>query len=174
MKIKDKLFEALVEQVAYEYAVSLVYMSYYTVFEDMGMKNLALWAKSQAIEERGHGDMIMDYLAERGHIVLPVSPDLDLFDEVDGINSDLVESINAIAKAEEDNFERITDLVALAREMKDFATDAFLAPLMTEQVEEVDTTSSFLELVDSGNIDRATIDMWVHQNLLDVSPKAAG
>ena len=108
-----------------------LYLAMAAYFEDNDYSGFAAWMRVQADEELEHGMKFYDYILRRGAKV----------------------NIEAIAKPETDwesplaafeqalSHERyvtslINDLVALAREEKDFATDNFLQWFVEYQVED--------------------------------------
>lgn len=163
MKMNQNLQTAILEQAIHELAVSNFYACAATVFDDAGLPNIADWARDQAKEERGHSDIFMGYLAKRGAVIRQF--DVPSTVEIEE-NEDYVDLIEKIAQAENDNLTRINDLFLKARDAKDAATEHFLAPILNEQVEEVDTADTFLAMA-QGGADLAALDHWVQENLAE-------
>ena len=108
-----------------------LYLAMAAYFEDNDYSGFAAWMRVQADEELEHGMKFYDYLIRRGAKV-----------NIEAIAKPDTEWESPLAAFEQAlNHERyvtslINDLVALAREEKDFATDNFLQWFVEEQVEE--------------------------------------
>ena len=123
--VSEAMEKALNAQFNAELYSGYLYLAMAAYFEDNDYSGFAAWMRVQADEELEHGMKFYDYILRRGAKV----------------------NIEAIAKPETAAFEQalsheryvtslINDLVALAREEKDFATDNFLQWFVEEQVEE--------------------------------------
>ncbi|MFB0561219.1 MAG: ferritin [Candidatus Lokiarchaeia archaeon] len=129
--LKDKIQEALNKQIVAELYSSYLYLSMEAYFHSINLPGFANWMRVQMQEENMHGLMIFDYVAERGGKIKlgPIegpatewnSP-LDVFEAVYAHEQKVTGLIN--------------DLVNLAIEEKDHATNNFLQWFVKEQVEE--------------------------------------
>ena len=129
--LKDKVAQALNEQINAEMYSGYLYYSMAYYFEDEGLPGFAKWLRIQAMEEMTHAQRIAGYVVDRGARVLvkeiaapPTewkSP-LAVFEQV--------------AEHERHVSDLINKLVDLAREERDHATDNFLQWFVAEQVEE--------------------------------------
>ena len=148
--LKKKIEKALNEQVNKELFSAYLYQSMAAQAEHDGLEGVANWMDVQAEEEMFHARKIYDYINEQGgRVVLEAieKPETEF------------ESIKAMFKAslEHEQFitKSINDLVDLAKEENDHATEIFLQWYVTEQVEEEDNVGSILdkfELIgDAGN-----------------------
>jgi len=138
--LTDQIEAALNEQINAEFYSAYLYLSMAAYFEDEGLPGFASWMRSQAEEERAHGMRIYDYVLERDGRV-----------ELDGIDRPAAEwsgPADAFEAAYEHEVEisgMIDDLVGLAREENDNATENMLQWFVAEQVEEEATAKEILD-----------------------------
>ncbi|MFD1717938.1 ferritin [Georgenia deserti] len=93
----------------------------------------------QAMEERGHAMMMVQYLLDQGEAVaIPgvAAPVTDF--------ADVVAPIRLALEQEQRVTEQINDLTKIARDEADYASDQFMQWFIKEQVEEVATMSDLL------------------------------
>lgn len=150
--IGDKLQEALNRQLNWELYSSYIYLSMSAYFESIGMAGAAGWMRAQAQEEIVHAMKFFTYINERGGRVL--------LQPIDGPSTEWASPLAAFEDAlkhEQGVTARISDLVEMALEEKDYPTNNFLQWFVGEQVEEessVDEVIRQLKLVgeDSGGL----------------------
>lgn len=129
--VSEAMEKALNAQFNAELYSGYLYLAMAAYFEDNDYSGFAAWMRVQADEELEHGMKFYDYLIRRGAKV-----------NIEAIAKPDTEWESPLAAFEQAlNHERyvtslINDLVALAREEKDFATDNFLQWFVEEQVEE--------------------------------------
>lgn len=138
--LNDKMEKALNAQVNWELYSSYFYLSMSSYFDSISLAGCAAWMTAQAQEELYHGMKIYDYINERGgRAVLAAinqppsdwdSP-LHVFEEV----LDHEKKVTGL----------INDLVDLALEERDHASNIFLQWFVSEQVEEEAGVGSVLE-----------------------------
>jgi bacterioferritin B len=136
------------EQVGHEFAAHQQYVALAVHYDAETLPRLAAFFYAQALEERNHAMMMVQYLLDAGE--QPLIPGTDApqsrFD-------DIVEPV-ALALAQE---RRVTDqisaLAALARETGDFQSEQFLQWFLKEQVEEVSSMSDLLRVVERAKDD---------------------
>ena len=106
------------------------------------MPQMAAFFYAQALEERDHAMMMVQYLLDTDSaVVIPGVPaPLSSFDDVVGPVALALEQERQVA-------EQIYDLVRTAREEQDFASEQFLQWFIKEQVEEIATMSDLLAVV---------------------------
>jgi ferritin len=129
--INDKLQKALNAQINAEVFSSYLYLSMSAWFEAQDLPGFANWMRIQAKEEDFHVQKMFDYVIERGGRVI--------LEAVDKPQSDWDSAIEVFEQAyahEQSITARIHDLVELANEEKDRATQSFLQWYVDEQVEE--------------------------------------
>jgi ferritin len=138
--LKDPVEEALNEQINAELYSEYVYLSMAAYYEEEGLPGFASWMRAQADEERAHAMRIYDYVIERdGRVTLEAidSPPTEWADPTDAFRTAYEHEVEIS--------ERIDDLVALAREENDNATENMLQWFVAEQVEEEATAQEILD-----------------------------
>jgi len=138
--LKDPIEAALNEQIDAEFYAGYLYLSMAAYFEAEGLPGFATWMRAQAEEEKTHAMRLYDFVNERdGRVTL------------DGIDAPPM-TWDSPAAAFEAAYEHevevtgmIDDLVALAREENDNATENMLQWFVEEQVEEEATAQEILD-----------------------------
>jgi bacterioferritin B len=137
--------DKLNEQVAYEFAASQQYVAIAVWFDGETLPLLAAHFYRQALEERNHAMMIVQYLLDADHeVVIPAveAPQTAFKDARDPV---------ALALEQEKRVtEQIAALAALAREENDLVGEQFLHWFLEEQREEVSSMSALLRVVERG------------------------
>ncbi|HET7857519.1 MAG TPA: ferritin [Gaiellaceae bacterium] len=135
--------QALNEQVAQEFAASQQYVAIAVYYDGQTLPLLAAHFYRQAVEERNHAMMIVQYLLDAG---------LDV--EIPGVEGPQTEFADARApvtlalEQEQRVTEQIAALVSLAREEGELVGEQFLHWFLTEQREEVSSMSALLAVVE--------------------------
>ena len=135
--------DALNEQIAYEFAASQQYVAIAVWYDGETLPQLASTFYRQAVEERNHAMMIVQFLLDAD---LPVA--------IPGVEAPRTEFGNAtepVALAldqERRVTEQIVALVALAREEGNLVGEQFLHWFLQEQREEVSSMSHLLSTVE--------------------------
>ena len=131
---------ALNQQINMELEAYYTYLGASAFFDEMGLKGFAEWMFHHAEEERAHAMKIYHYvLSRRGSITLHAIPAPKQAWET---AQDVVESAFA---HEQKVTASINNIVALARDEKDYATDSFLQWFVDEQVEEEEVVDDILQ-----------------------------
>jgi ferritin len=137
--IGKKMEEALNGQLNAELYSAYLYLSMAAYFESANLPAFANWMRVQNQEEQFHAMKFYDYIIERGGRVTlgPI--------EVPPSNWDSPLAVfEATLKHEQKVTSLINELVYLAREQKDNASEIFLQWFVHEQVEEEDNVGSVL------------------------------
>jgi len=135
--------DKLNEQVAYEFAASQQYVAIAVYYDAETLPQLAQHFYRQAVEERNHAMMIVQYLLDAGEEV-----------RIPGVAEPQTSFTDAVAPVQLalDQERRVTeDIVALAklaREEVDLVGEQFLHWFLQEQREEVASMSSLLAVVE--------------------------
>ncbi len=140
--VAPEFLSKLTEQVAHEFAAEQQYIAIAIYFDSETLPQLAAVFYQQAIEERNHAMMMLQYLMDRGaDIVVPaVAAPKNTF-------GDIVEPV-ALALAQEERVaEQITELTRVAREKHDFTSEEFTLWFLKEQVEEISKMNDLLKVV---------------------------
>jgi bacterioferritin B len=135
--------QALNEQVGHEFAASQQYVAIAVYYDAETLPLLAAHFYRQAVEERNHAMMIVQFLLDAGHVVeIP---------GVEGPQTTFADARAPVALALEQE-QRVTEqigaLVALAREENDLVGEQFLHWFLQEQREEVASMSDLLSVVE--------------------------
>jgi ferritin len=138
-----RFVERLNEQISYEFAASQQYIANAVYYDSQTLPRLAAFFYSQAVEERNHAMMMVNYLLdadERVRIPGVAAPETD-FD-------DIVAPVALSLEQEKRVSDQIGELMGVAREERDFLSEQFTQWFLKEQVEEVSTMSSLLAVVE--------------------------
>ncbi|MFB6105868.1 MAG: ferritin [Halobacteriaceae archaeon] len=138
--LSESVEAALNEQINAELYSEYLYLSMAAYYEDVGLQGFASWMRAQAAEERAHAMRIYDFVLERdGRVTLEAidAPPT----EWDGPTA----AFQAAYDHEVEISGMIDDLVALAREENDNATENMLQWFVAEQVEEEATAQDVLD-----------------------------
>jgi bacterioferritin B len=139
----SRFSDALNEQVAYEFGASQQYVAIAVYYDALTLPGLAAHFYRQAVEERNHAMIMVQYLLDAGEAV--VTPG------VEAPKTEFADPVVPVALALEQE-RRVTDqisaLTALAREESDFIGEQFLGWFLKEQLEEVSSMSALLAVVE--------------------------
>jgi bacterioferritin B len=133
---------ALNEQIAYEFGASQQYVAIAVYYDGETLPGLAAHFYRQAVEERNHAMMLVQYLLDAGHeaVITGVEAPQTRFD-------DAVAPVRLALEQERRVTEQISRLAALAREENDLVGEQFLHWFLQEQREEVSSMSDLLATV---------------------------
>jgi bacterioferritin B len=137
--------DALNEQVAYEFAASQQYIAIATYYDAQTLPQLAAHFYRQAVEERNHAMMMVQYLLDADEqVVLPgvEAPQTQFKDAVAPVSLALEQEKRVTAQ--------IVELVKLAREEGELVGEQFLHWFLQEQREEVASMTELLAVVERG------------------------
>jgi ferritin len=129
--IGKKMEKALNQQVNAEMYSSYLYLSMESYFNSQNLKGFANWMRVQAQEEMVHAMKIYDFIYDRGGKVT-----LKAIDGPPTSWDSPLAVFEAVLKHEQKVTGLIHELVDLAIQQKDHATNIFLQWFVTEQVEE--------------------------------------
>jgi len=138
--IAPKMRDALNGQINAELYSSYLYLAMAAYFEDINLSGFANWMRVQAQEENMHAMKIYDYVAERGGRVL-----LKAIDEPPSEWESALAVFEVTYEHEQKVTGLINDLVDLARELRDHATESFLQWFVDEQVEEEQSADDIVQ-----------------------------
>jgi ferritin len=133
--------DALNEQIGRELGAAHQYLAVAFYYENLTLPQLAAFFYAQSREERGHALMMAQYLLDS-----EIQPEIPAIGAPRGGFSDFVEPIAIALEQERAVTDQISALVAIAREQHDFQSEQFMQWFLKEQVEEVSTMSSLLEV----------------------------
>ncbi|MDR3044046.1 MAG: ferritin [Desulfovibrio sp.] len=137
--LSERMNQALNDQVKWEMYSSYLYLSMSAYFADMGLSGFANWMRVQAQEELFHAMKFYDFINERGGRVI-----LQPIDAPPSSWEGVLDVFQKTLEHERHVTARINDLVNVAIEERDHATNIFLQWFVTEQVEEEDGVNDLL------------------------------
>ncbi|GIU94265.1 MAG: ferritin [Gaiellaceae bacterium] len=161
--------EALNEQIAHEFAASQQYVAIAVYYDAETLPQLAAHFYRQAVEERNHAMMIVQYLLDAGEPV-----------RIPGVEApqtsfpDVVAPVALALEQEKRVTEQIVALVQLAREEGNLVGEQFLHWFLQEQREEVASMSDLLAVVERGKDDLLLVEEFLARSAGGESPLEAG
>jgi len=156
-------------QIGYEFAASQQYIAVAVYYDSQSLPQLAAHFYRQAVEERNHAMIMVQYLL-----------DADADVAIPGVEApqtgfeDLVAPV-ALALAQEKRVtEQIIELVKLAREEGELVGEQFLHWFLQEQREEVASMTELLAIVDRGKDNLLTVEEYLSRSSGGENPLEAG
>ena len=137
-----RFVEQLNTQIGNELAAHNQYLACAVYYDALTMPQMAALFYGQALEERAHASMMIQYLLDTdSDVVIPgVEAPTNSF-------ADLVAPVALALDQEKRVTEQINGLLRTAREESDFASEQFMQWFIKEQVEEVARMSDLLAVV---------------------------
>lgn len=138
----QRFADLLNAQIGNELAAHNQYVACAVYYDALTMPQMAALFYGQAVEERDHAMMMVQYLLDTGfEVTVPAVPaPVSRFD-------DLVAPVALALEQEKRVTAQINELARVAREEVDFASEQFMQWFVKEQVEEVATMSDLLTIV---------------------------
>jgi bacterioferritin B len=137
-----RFIERLNEQIAYEFSASQQYVANAVYYDAQTLPRLAAFFYAQAVEERNHAMMMVQYLLDSdAPVTIPAvtAPETE-FDDV-------VAPVALSLDQERRVSDQIAALTEVARDEGDYLSEQFVQWFLKEQVEEVASMSSLLAVV---------------------------
>src|SRR5690554_2814293 len=139
----SKFLQLLREQVGHEFNAHQQYIAIAVWFDSQDLPQLARHYYRQAVEERNHAMMIVQYMLDRDlPVEIPGSGDV-----VNGF-SDVVSPIRLALEQEKQVTAQIEELFRAARAEGDALGEQFLLWFLKEQVEEVASATTLLTVAE--------------------------
>ena len=133
--------DLLTEQIGHEFAASQQYIAIAVWFDQQALPQLAARFYAQAVEERNHAMMIIQYLMDReSQVTIPGVP------AVRNDFSSVTEPLDLALAQERQVTAQFEALIALAREERDYLGEQFMHWFLKEQVEEVSSMATLLQV----------------------------
>ncbi len=163
------------EQIANEFAAHQQYVACAVYYDSQALPQLAGFFYRQALEERDHAMMMVQFLL-----------DTDAEVTIPGVEAprvrfaDVVGPIALALEQERRVSEQINALAASARDEGDYTSEQFMQWFIREQTEEVATMSNLLRVAERARADQADIEDFIareHQGVGEqdpTAPRAAG
>jgi bacterioferritin B len=151
-----RFVEQLNTQIGNELAAHNQYLACAVYYDALTMPRMAALFYGQALEERDHAMMMIQYLLDTdSDVLIPgVAAPNNSF-------ADLVAPVALALDQEKRVTEQINGLLRTAREESDFASEQFMQWFIKEQVEEVATMSDLLAVVTRNRNDIEDIEEYV-------------
>jgi ferritin len=145
--------ERLNEQIGHEFAAHQQYVACAVHYDGETLPQLARFFYRQALEERDHAMMMVQYLLDAdAEVAIPgVDAPRTTF-------ADIVEPVELALEQERRVTEQINELAATARRESDYTSEQFMQWFIKEQVEEVATMSDLLRVVRRSSADPMAIE----------------
>jgi ferritin len=161
-------------QIRNEFNASQQYIAMAVWFDARDLPRLAAHFYRQAVEERNHAMMMVQWMLDRD---LPVS--IPGVDEVRSEFADISDAIRVALAQEKAVTEQIKALFAKAREENDFLGEQFMLWFLSEQVEEVASMTTLLTIAERAGTDWFEVETYLAREAVgDVGvsngPSAAG
>ena len=142
MMLKQRVVDALNEQLISEFGASSQYVAVAVYFDELVLPELAQFFYHQAEEERTHAMKIVRFLLETGcKPIIPATPEVR--NEFDSTEDAVQMALNQEMKVTDE----INNIMRISGEEVDYTTQGFLQWFVNEQVEEVDTMSNLLQTI---------------------------
>lgn len=138
--ISDKMVKGITRQINREIYSGYFYLAMASFAQDAGLSGVANWFNVQLQEELSHAKKFYDYLQQRN-----VRVKLDAIEAPPQEFSSVTDLFKQTLEHEKKVTAMITDLVNMAIEEKDRATEIMLQWFVTEQVEEEANASDILQ-----------------------------
>ena len=138
----SRFTDALNEQIAYEFGASQQYVAVAVYYDAQTLPQLAAHFYRQAVEERNHAMMMVQYLLDADdRVVVPAveAPQVEF--------ADVVAPVQLALDQEKRVTGQIQQLAITAREEGDLVGEQFMHWFLQEQREEVSSMSSLLDVV---------------------------
>ncbi len=152
----QRFVEQLNAQIGNELAAHNQYLAIAIWYDAQTMPNMAAFFYAQALEERSHAMMMVQYLLDAdADVTIPA---------IEGTTSDFTDVVAPVALAlaqEKRVTAQINDLTRIAREEVDFASEQFMAWFIKEQVEEQATIGALLTIAERYKDNVAHLEAYV-------------
>jgi ferritin len=142
----QKFADALNEQISNEFAASQQYIGAAVYYDSETLPRLASFFYRQAVEERNHAMIMVQYLLDTDEEVrIPdIKSQQTTYDDVTG-------PVKMALEQEKRVTDEINALFKLARDSGDYSAEEFLMWFIKEQVEEVRSMNDLLNVVEQAN-----------------------
>jgi bacterioferritin B len=170
----SRFTDQLTVQIGNELAAHSQYLACAVHYDALTMPRMAAFFYGQALEEREHAMMMIQYLLDTdSDVVIPsVEAPVSTF-------SDVVAPVALALEQEKRVTDQVNGLLRIAREENDFASEQFMQWFIKEQVEEVATMSDLLAVATRNRDDIEDIEEYVAREQSGVeddptAPRRAG
>jgi ferritin len=144
------------EQIGHEFAAHQQYVACAVYYDSETLPQLARFFYRQALEERDHAMMMVQYLLDADEpVAIPgvTAPQVDF--------GDIVKPVALALDQERRVTQQINALAAVARAENDYTSEQFMQWFIKEQVEEVATMSDLLRVVERSRDDPMEVETFM-------------
>lgn len=167
--VASRFADQLNAQIGNELAAHNQYLACAVHYDALTMPRMAAFFYAQALEERAHAAMMIQYLLDTdSDVVIPaVEAPVNTFEDV-------VAPVALALEQEKRVTDQVNGLLRIAREENDFASEQFMQWFIKEQVEEVATMSDLLAVTLRNRDDIEDIEEYVarEQGGVETDPTA--
>ena len=152
----DAFVSLLNEQIAHEYAAHQQYVACAVYYDAETLPQLARFFYAQALEERDHAMMMVQYLIDADEdVIIPgvAAPQVAF--------ADVVAPVTLALEQEKRVTAQINALAGVARSEGDYTSEQFMQWFIKEQVEEVATMSDLLRVVERSRNDVMEVENYM-------------
>jgi ferritin len=171
----SKFQQALQDQVRNEFTAAQQYVALAVWFDGQDLPQLAKHFYRQALEERNHAMMIVQYLLDND-----IQPAIPGVPEVRNDFAEVADLIELALNQERDVTEQVIALAKTARDEDDYKGEQFMQWFLKEQVEEVAQMSTMLNVVRRANGNLFDVENFLARESVGdtgadpLAPRAAG
>lgn len=140
---QSKFIGLLHDQIRHEFSAHQQYIAVAVWYDSQSLPRLASHFYRQALEERNHAMMIVQYLLEKG-----IDAEIPGVDDVRNDFGSAREPVELALAQEKEVTDQFIELAKTARDEGDYLGEQFLQWFLKEQVEEVAQMDSLLTIVD--------------------------
>jgi ferritin len=167
--------DRLNDQIANEFGAHQQYVAIAVHYDAETLPRLAAFFYAQALEERNHAMMMVQYLLDAdARVTIPgvAAPQTDF--------SNIVEPVQLALDQEKRVSDQIAALARVARDEGDYASEQFMQWFIKEQVEEVASMSDLLRVVERARDDPMRAEEYLARETIGdegadpTAPPAAG
>jgi len=157
---KTKFHALLQEQIYHEFTNSQQYIAMAVYFDGADLRQLAKHFYVQAVEERNHAMMLVQYLLDRdARVEVP---------GVEGVRNTFDTPRDALALALDQErlvTEQVSRLAAVARDEGDYLGEQFMQWFLKEQVEEIALMTSLVRVADRAGANLFDLENFVAREI---------
>lgn len=171
----DTKFHALLsDQIRNEFTASQQYIAIAVHFDGADLPQLAKYFYGQAVEERNHAMMLVQYLIDRD-----VEVEIPGVDQVCNRFESPHAALSLALEQERGVTEQVSRLASVAREEGDYLGEQFMQWFLKEQVEEVATMTTLVRIAERAGANLFHLEDFVARELPAAgadatAPRAAG
>lgn len=159
----------ITEQIAYEFAASQQYIAIAVYYDAQSLPQLATHFYRQAVEERNHAMMLVQYLLDANEdVAVPgvAAPQTEF--------ADAVAPVKLALQQEKTVTSQIANLVKIAREEGDLVGEQSLHWFLYEQREEVASMSELLDVIERGKDNLLLVEDYLARTQIGDAGEAVG